>query len=58
MVYGGLEYLDEETQLQVERGVVVCGGDAIAINQSNHVENRACLACGNEWYAPIPNVLA
>ena len=58
VVYGDFEYLDEGARLQVERGGAVCGGDAIAIDESNHVLNWACLSCGYEWHAQIPKVLA
>jgi hypothetical protein len=51
LVYGDYEYLNEGIRAKVERGEVVCGGDAIALDEGNHVLNRACLSCEWEWYS-------
>lgn len=49
LVWGDLDRIDKSDQDMIGRGEMVCGGDAIVIDEQCRPLNMVCLACGAQW---------
>jgi hypothetical protein len=49
LVWGDLDLLGENVRAIIGRGEMVCGGDAITIDEHGHPMSMECLACGFQW---------
>ena len=48
LVWGNQDLLDEHSRGKIARGEMVCGGDAITIDEQGRSMDRMCVACGAE----------
>ena len=55
-MWGDEDLLGEQVRDMIGRGEMVCGGDAISIDEQCRPMNWACLSCGHEWHSSVDAV--
>lgn len=57
LVWGDVDLLDEDLQEMIGRGGMVCGGDAISIDDAGRSSDQECLCCGTRWTSGEAKIL-